>query len=291
MAKDCAHRPDDYQHNGLRYFAWEQANSLILTIVLRTSIAIALLLLAAAVILHQSDASSVTPDGFSISCCSPSISLEERLLIIAFLDAFAIIVGALFYSMRSFDLQTFFERRVEAEFYMKKRSDNRLHHIPRSRIKVAAPCAAEWKFMYGDDRVRFCGQCNLNIYNLSALTREEAEDLIRQTEGQSCQRYYRRKDGTVLTQNCSSGIKANKKRARRLLTASLALALSFLTNSAIMFWVVDRELESKLAELTAARRVISEPLSDIPLMNERDESTRSAIKMILEGIERESKYN
>ena len=50
------------------------------------------------------------------------------------------------------------------------------------KIKVAAPCKAEWQWMYGNDRVRFCGQCNQNVYNLSAMTREEAENLIMRTE-------------------------------------------------------------------------------------------------------------
>ena len=47
---------------------------------------------------------------------------------------------------------------------------------PLDRIKIASPCTADWRFMLGNDLVRFCGQCNKNVYNLSAMKREEAED-------------------------------------------------------------------------------------------------------------------
>lgn len=46
-------------------------------------------------------------------------------------------------------------------------------------IHVAAPCPAPWSQMTGDNRVRHCAECNLNVYNISEMTRSEAEDLIR----------------------------------------------------------------------------------------------------------------
>src|ERR1044071_10203795 len=71
-----------------------------------------------------------------------------------------------------------------------------MSYSPLTNIKVAAPCKTEWKWMYGNARVRFCPQCSLNVYNLSAMSKEEAERLILQTEGRLCVRFYRRKDGT-----------------------------------------------------------------------------------------------
>jgi hypothetical protein len=84
--------------------------------------------------------------------------------------------------------------------------------------------------MYGNDRVRFCGQCNLNVYNLSAMTREEAEDLIKNVEGRLCVRFYMRNDGTIITGNCPVGLKAFRRRISRFSTAVLATVLGFLAN-------------------------------------------------------------
>jgi hypothetical protein len=69
-------------------------------------------------------------------------------------------------------------------------------------IQVKSPCERPWSAMLGDDRVRACGDCKQNVYNLSAMTREEAEALIGKREGRMCVRFFRRADGTISTARC-----------------------------------------------------------------------------------------
>src|SRR3712207_9206675 len=90
---------------------------------------------------------------------------------------------------------------------------------PLERVRVAAPCPADWGKMVGDERVRYCNQCNLHVYNLSGMTRREAEALVTSSEGRLCIRFYRRPDGTILTRNCPVGLSALKRRAARAATA------------------------------------------------------------------------
>jgi hypothetical protein len=99
---------------------------------------------------------------------------------------------------------------------------------PLDQVQVAAPCPAEWERMIGTEQVRFCAQCNLNVYNLSELTKREAERLIVQHEGRLCVRYYRRADGTILTRNCPVGLHALRRRLSRLASAVVTMVLSFL---------------------------------------------------------------
>lgn len=99
--------------------------------------------------------------------------------------------------------------------------------IPLRNLKVAAPCSADWNTMVGDDRVRFCGQCNLNVFNLSGMTQAEAEHVVRSAEGRLCVRFYQRADGTVLTQNCPVGLKALKARVSKIAQAAFASVLGF----------------------------------------------------------------
>ena len=80
------------------------------------------------------------------------------------------------------------------------------------RVRIAAPCKAEWMQMHGDERVRFCDQCKLHVYNLSAMTQREAARLVASTEDRLCVRFYRRTDGTILTRNCPVGLSAIKRR-------------------------------------------------------------------------------
>jgi hypothetical protein len=84
-------------------------------------------------------------------------------------------------------------------------------------LRVASPCDAAWDAMEGDDLVRFCQHCRKNVYNLSGMSQREAAAFVRETEGRLCVRFYRRADGTLLTDDCPVGLRA----ARRWLLAQI----------------------------------------------------------------------
>ena len=102
---------------------------------------------------------------------------------------------------------------------------------PLSRVRVSSPCTADWDAMIGDERVRFCGQCELNVYNLSALTRTQAENLIAGTERKLCVRFYRRRDGSIITQDCPVGLRALKLRLSRIRKAVAVMLFGFFAGS------------------------------------------------------------
>lgn len=97
---------------------------------------------------------------------------------------------------------------------------------PLSNIKVASPCSQDWNEMIGTDRKRFCGECKLNVYNLSGMSRREAENLLMNSEGRLCVRFYRRADGSVLTKDCPVGWQAIKRRVSRAATAFASFAFA-----------------------------------------------------------------
>jgi len=111
-----------------------------------------------------------------------------------------------------------------------------------NKIRIAAPCDAEWKWMYGTDRVRFCPQCSQNVYNLSAMTREEAELLILRSEERLCARFYQRKDGTILTANCPVGLQAIRNKWTGAKARIVAAVLSLMGYTAAMVgWQSSRQ--------------------------------------------------
>ncbi len=92
-------------------------------------------------------------------------------------------------------------------------------------IRIAKPCNQSWTAMKGDERVRFCGACKTNVFNISEMTRDEVEELIRKTNGVFCARLYRRTDSRVMTKDCPKGVAAYKrKRAFVLASAGAAMA-------------------------------------------------------------------
>ncbi len=84
-------------------------------------------------------------------------------------------------------------------------------------LSIASPCNALWEQMAGDARSRHCQLCDKSVYNLSGMTRVEAEALLVQKEGRLCVRYFRRADGTVLTRDCPVG---RERLARRMKIAA-----------------------------------------------------------------------
>jgi hypothetical protein len=105
---------------------------------------------------------------------------------------------------------------------MSKESDKDL----LNRTYIAAPCDVDWDSMTGDDRIRFCGQCKLNVYNVASMSAKETARLIRETEGRLCMKLYRRRDGTILTDNCPVGLKRIRDRLKLCVAAALALLVT-----------------------------------------------------------------
>ncbi len=95
-----------------------------------------------------------------------------------------------------------------------------------NNLRVASPCDASWDEMRGSDKVRHCNQCRLNVYNLSAMSRGEAEQTIIEHEGRLCVRYFQREDGTVLTKDCPVGFAAVRRRFLQICASAAACALA-----------------------------------------------------------------
>lgn len=106
------------------------------------------------------------------------------------------------------------------------RRKGRLKPVPLKNVSVASPCPLRWEQMIGNERVRHCSECNLNVYNLSALTAREAEELIASRQGRLCVRFYQRADGTVLTQDCPVGFRSVVRRVSRIAGTALSALLS-----------------------------------------------------------------
>lgn len=95
--------------------------------------------------------------------------------------------------------------------------------IPLDQVRIASPCPMSWADMKGDERVRYCQKCELNVFNLSSMTRDEAEALVNEREGRLCVSYYQRRDGTILTRDCPVGWAKRREQLIRAGRRSIAL--------------------------------------------------------------------
>src|ERR1700682_694727 len=81
------------------------------------------------------------------------------------------------------------EQRIVEEQDMNPHTPKLAPLINLHDIRVAAPCPADWNKMIGDERVRHCAECNLNVYNLSAMCEPEVQKLIVASQGRLCTRF------------------------------------------------------------------------------------------------------
>jgi hypothetical protein len=120
--------------------------------------------------------------------------------------------------------------------------------------------------MEGDEQVRFCGECRQNVYNLSEMSRAEAEAIVRRREAERvCIGFYRRPDGTVITRECSLGaallakVQAGKRRLRLVAFAAVTLLLAVF--GWLSVWVEGRRdrdgRESRLRDLEPFKTVLN----------------------------------
>jgi hypothetical protein len=91
-------------------------------------------------------------------------------------------------------------------------------------VKVAKPCPARWEEMTGDERVRHCAACDLDVFNLSGMRGDEAEEFVAARTGtaRTCIRFRRRADGTMITRDCPVGVRAAWRKAQWAAAALLA---------------------------------------------------------------------
>ena len=142
-------------------------------------------------------------------------------------------------------------------------------------VEIATPCEVSWDSMYGDDRVRHCGSCRQNVYNVAQLTRGQALQLISRRE-KVCLRIYRRPDGTVVTADCWSRLRAARKRG----------VWAFVPMLVIIGWA---QLAAMFVGITGLRRLVaparmgSTTLGQMPLTIEPPRAPAVPSKDIIMG--------
>ncbi len=103
-----------------------------------------------------------------------------------------------------------------------------INQVSLENVAIAAPCRVLWKDMVGSNKVRTCGTCKQHVYNLSEMTRVEAENLLSANSTEHfCLKLFRRIDGTILTKDCSIARRIVEKSAQRLRLAIASLLTFF----------------------------------------------------------------
>lgn len=94
-------------------------------------------------------------------------------------------------------------------------------------VVIAAPCPVEWTDMEGDDeRVRYCSRCELNVFNISEMSKRQAEAFLESNHENKCLRFFRRENGTLITKDYPIGrrmLQGIHQNLKALIVAFLAI--------------------------------------------------------------------
>jgi len=106
--------------------------------------------------------------------------------------------------------------------------------ITLDELRVATPCTSAVWDTSEDERARLCKKCNKNVYNLSLMTLDEADNLIREKEGKLCITLYHGFNGKVLTADAPVALRAIRRKYLKARAKAIGLALAiwgFITGS------------------------------------------------------------
>lgn len=104
--------------------------------------------------------------------------------------------------------------------------------VQLKQVSVPRHCPESWNGMKGSDKVRLCGTCRTNVYNLSAMSEEEADCIVDLDE--ACVRYFYRPDGTIVKSDESEPMRRGASRLALGAAVALAYPAAFVGLSAMV---------------------------------------------------------
>src|SRR5262245_53049487 len=93
------------------------------------------------------------------------------------------------------------------------------------QLKVVSPCSTDWDRMSGDEKKRFCSECDKYVYDFSQMTRRQVEAIVSIHRGRMCARITLRPDGSLVTLEAPPVLPIVARRASPVVNATLATIL------------------------------------------------------------------
>ncbi|HSQ56863.1 MAG TPA: hypothetical protein VLM40_14065 [Gemmata sp.] len=136
-------------------------------------------------------------------------------------------------------------------------------------IVIPTHCPVSWDEMEGDERRRFCKNCQQPVHDITALTSSEARALLSKPGKRPCLRIYRRTDGRVMTADCPANYRERIWRwlGRRSAWAATMFAFFFLSGCKTPFMGLEPQdyqdtvleplpsgIENKISDLPSEKR-------------------------------------
>jgi hypothetical protein len=130
--------------------------------------------------------------------------------------------------------------------------------------------------MVGNERVRYCPECKLDVYDFSSMSDEDVRQVVSGRQQRLCARVRQRPDGTVMPRNSSLRFSIVMRRISRVSRIALTAAISVgpalgrpphTTTEQKLFQIQQRPTGLALAVVDSNGAVI--PNAQVTILNEK----------------------
>jgi hypothetical protein len=123
--------------------------------------------------------------------------------------------------------------------------------------------------MAGDERIRVCGTCSQNVFQLGAFGEDEAEAFLATQEEES--QLFRRSDGTILLLDCPVGFR--RRHARRVVSAAMIVTAMIALVAVGISKIIIKVSHAKTTSVETHARVVEPPRkkATVPVADDDDE--------------------
>lgn len=100
------------------------------------------------------------------------------------------------------------------------------------RLKIDFPCTADWNQMRGNERIRYCEECNKYVYDFARLPRRQVEEMMAASPGRICAKLTYKNNSLVFLDS-KPRPRPESHRASPLAAAILTAMLGINTGAAL----------------------------------------------------------
>ncbi len=101
-------------------------------------------------------------------------------------------------------------------------------------LTITRECPISWTAAELERPINFCNQCQKNVYNLTVMTDKQVEAILRgEGSARPCIIMKRRKNGSLVTDNCPVRLRSMRSRVRLAATTLIVLAAGLLFSQSV----------------------------------------------------------
>lgn len=131
------------------------------------------------------------------------------------------------------------------------------------QVTVLDPCPMSWDKMVGDDKVRFCGECQRKVWNFFEMTDAEVVEVMQANPERLCAQIKKTKSGQLLTKDYRPRLKNFRFSMLAMMIVATILSPLMFAAPRIYRWLLPQEIEPPMTSDVSRREALAEAIREM----------------------------